>query len=132
MGRAECCSQAKNSSPGNWRKMSQSVLDLEESVEQLAEKARAGCLLSFERIVEQTKDRIFTFLVQIVGNSHDAEDLTQETFIKAYKSLGSFDGRCRFSTWLYTIAKNTAFSFLRRRRPQQSIEDFQEILAAPA
>jgi RNA polymerase sigma-70 factor, ECF subfamily len=106
-------------------------LDLEESVEQLAEKARAGCLVSFEKIMEQTKDRLFTFLVQIVGNTHDAEDLTQETFLKAYRNLASFDGRARFSTWLYTIAKNSAFSFLRRKRPHQSLDGFEDVLAAP-
>jgi RNA polymerase sigma-70 factor, ECF subfamily len=101
-----------------------------DSLEQLAEEARAGCLLSFERIVEQTKDRLFSYLVQLVGNAQDAEDIAQETFIKAYKHLQSFDGRSRFSTWLYAIAKNTAFSHLRRRKPSQPIEELADVLAA--
>lgn len=100
-----------------------------ETLEQLAAKARAGCVLSFERIVEQTKDRLFAYLMQLVGNEQDAEDLAQEAFIKAYRHLHTFDGRARFSTWLYTIAKNSAFTHLRRRRVYQPIEGLEEVLA---
>ena len=102
-----------------------------ESLEQLADQAQAGCLVSFEKIVEQCKDRLFTYLVQVVGNAQDAEDIAQETFIKAYRHLPSFDRRARFTTWLYAIAKNTAFSHLRRRKPNQPIEELQEVLPAP-
>ena len=103
-----------------------------EPIEHLAEQAQAGCVVSFEKIVEQSKERLFTYLVQLLGNAHDAEDVAQETFIKAYKNLGSFDGRARFSTWLYAIAKNTAFTHLRKRKPHQPIEEFEEILPAPS
>ena len=96
-------------------------------MEQLAAKAQAGCSESFERIVEQTKDRLFTYLMQLVANQHDAEDLAQEAFIKAYRNLHTFDGRARFTTWLYTIAKNTAFTHLRKRRPHYPIELFEEV-----
>jgi RNA polymerase sigma-70 factor (ECF subfamily) len=102
-----------------------------ESLEQLAEQAQAGCLVSFEKIVEQNKNRLFTYLLQLIGNAEDAEDVAQETFIKAYRHLHSFDGRARFSTWLYAIAKNTAFSCLRRRKPNQPIEGLEEVLPAP-
>jgi RNA polymerase sigma-70 factor (ECF subfamily) len=102
-----------------------------ESLEQLADRAQAGCLVSFEKIVEQCKDRLFTYLIQLVGNSQDAEDVAQETFIKAYRHLHSFDGRARFTTWLYAIAKNTAFTHLRRRKPNQPIDELEEILPAP-
>jgi RNA polymerase sigma-70 factor (ECF subfamily) len=107
------------------------AVEISETLEQLAEQTKAGCALSFERIVEQMKDRIFAYLVQLVGNMHDAEDLAQDTFIKAYKGIHTFDGRARFSTWLYTIAKNTAFTHLRKRRPHDSIEELSEILPAP-
>jgi RNA polymerase sigma-70 factor (ECF subfamily) len=102
-----------------------------ESIEQLAEQAQAGCLISFEKIVEQNKDRLFTYLLQLIGNAQDAEDVAQETFIKAYRHLNSFDGRARFSTWLYAIAKNTAFSHLRRRKPNQPLDGLEEVLPAP-
>ena len=106
--------------------------DTEESIEQLAAKARTGCVVSYERIVEQCKDRLYNYLFQIVGNEHDAEDLAQEAFIKAYRNLHTFDGRARFTTWLYTIAKNAAFTHLRKRKPQQPIDELEETLAAPA
>src|SRR5262249_31695316 len=102
-----------------------------ESLEQLADRAQAGCIISFEKIVEQSKDRLFTYLIQLVGNSEDAEDVAQETFIKAYRHLHSFDRRARFTTWLYAIAKNTAFTHLRKRKHNQSLDEIEEILPAP-
>jgi RNA polymerase sigma-70 factor (ECF subfamily) len=106
------------------------VAETEESLEDLAAAAKAGSVPAFERIVEETKDRLFNYVLQLVRNEHDAEDLTQEAFIKAFRNLHSFDGRARFTTWLYTIAKNSAFSHLRRRRLHQPIEDWEEVLAA--
>ncbi len=105
--------------------------ETEESIEQLAARARAGCLVSYERIVEQCKDRLFTFIVQIVGNEHDAEDIAQEAFIKAYRNIHTFDGRARFTTWLYTIARNAALTHIRRRKPQQPIDGLEDLLSAP-
>ena len=101
-------------------------------MEQLAAKAKAGCSESFELIVEQTKHRLFSYVMQLVANQHDAEDIAQEAFLKAYRNLHTFDGRARFTTWLYTIAKNTAFTHLRKRRSHQPIEEFEEILATDA
>ena len=68
--------------------------------------------------------------MQLVGNSHDAEDLAQEAFVKAFRNIHTFDGRARFTTWLYTIAKNTAISQMRKRRWHQPIEEFAEVLTA--
>lgn len=101
-----------------------------ETLEQLAAKAKAGCSASFGEIVEQTKNRLFTYLMQLVGNEQDAEDLAQEAYLKAWRNLHSFNGRARFTTWLYTIAKNTAFTHLRRKRTHQSIDELEEVLTA--
>jgi RNA polymerase sigma-70 factor, ECF subfamily len=100
----------------------------EETGEQLVAKAQTGCLLSYERLVRMHQDRLFTFLLQILGNAHDAEDVAQETFVKVYTHLASFDGRARFSTWLFAIAKNTALNHLRKRRTHQPIEEMAEVL----
>lgn len=107
------------------------VDQVSESIEQLADRAQAGCLVSFEKIVEECKERLFTYLIQLVGNAEDAEDIAQETFIKAYRHLASFDRKARFTTWLYAIAKNTAFTYLRRRKPNQPIDGLEEVLPAP-
>src|SRR5688500_13131285 len=68
--------------------------------------------------------------MQLVANQHDAEDLAQEAFVKAYRNIHTFDGRARFTTWLYTIAKNTAFTQLRKRRWHQPIEELEDVLTA--
>ena len=104
-------------------------METEESLEELAAKAKAGCSRAFEQIVDRMKDRLFTYLLQLVRNEQDAEDLAQEAFIKAWRNLRSFDGRAQFTTWLYTIAKNSAFTHLRRRRNHRPIEELQEVLA---
>ena len=57
---------------------------------------------------------IFAYLRRLCGSQQDAEDLTQQTFLKAWSSLGSFAGRSRFSTWLYRIAHNTYLDWLRK------------------
>ena len=108
----------------------ESAVGAEERVEELVAKAQGGCLLSYERLVEHFQDRLFTFLVQLAGNAHDAEDIAQETFVKAYLHLANFDGRARFSTWLYAIGKNTAYNHLRRRKTHQPIEELAEVLPA--
>ena len=108
------------------------VAETEETLDQLACKAREGCLLSYEKIVTSLQNRIFTFALQIVRNEEDAEDIAQETFIKAYRNLRSFDGRARFSTWIYTIARNTAVNHLRRRKQHEPIDELHETLAHPA
>jgi RNA polymerase sigma-70 factor, ECF subfamily len=106
--------------------------DTDESIEQLALKAQAGCVVSFEKIVLLNKDRLFTYLIHLLGNQHDAEDVAQEAFIKAYRNLHTFNGKARFTTWLFAIAKNTALTYLRKRKPLQPIEEMEEVLCAPA
>jgi RNA polymerase sigma-70 factor, ECF subfamily len=103
----------------------------EESVEQLAVKAQAGCLRSFELLVDLTKERLFAFLINLLRNTHDAEDVAQETYVKVYRNLAKYDSRYKFVTWLYTIAKNTAASHHRKQKPAQPIDDLVETLPAP-
>jgi len=92
----------------------------ELSPERLVEQCQAGSLEAFERLVEHYEKRIFNFLCQMTNNPHDAEDLAQETFLKAYQGIHRFDSACGFSTWLFTIAKRTAYNHFRAaRRPQE-------------
>ncbi len=90
------------------------------SPEELAVQCQRGSRDSFELLVERFGPRIFQFLFRYVGNSHDAEDLTQETFVSAFRSLGRYDPTYSFSTWLFTIAKRTAQSHHRSRGPARS------------
>ena len=97
-----------------------STAPTEASPEQLARQCQAGCRDSFALLVEQFGERILNFLLQLVGNRHDAEDLTQETFLKAYQNIHRFDPAYTFSTWLFTIAKRTAFSHFRAAKVRQT------------
>ena len=81
--------------------------------ERLAERSKEGCLDSFEQLVARYEDHIFNFLRQFTGNHHDAEDLTQETFVKAYRSLPRYNSSLSFATWLFTIARRTGASHFR-------------------
>ena len=107
------------------------VEPIEETLEELAAKAKTGCQSSYEKIVLALQDRIYSYVLQFVQNEEDAEDLAQDTFVKVYRHLKSFDGRARFTTWVYSIAKNTAFNHLRRRRPKEPLEYHEETLVAP-
>ncbi|MFH1724945.1 MAG: RNA polymerase sigma factor [Elusimicrobiota bacterium] len=70
----------------------------------------------FQRLLERYRDRIFSFVLRLVRNQADAEDLSQETFLKAFRHLASYDPSRPFITWLFRIAHNTVIDFKRRRR----------------
>jgi RNA polymerase sigma-70 factor (ECF subfamily) len=71
---------------------------------------------AFGHIVRRYRRMVFTTVAKIVDSRHDAEDITQEIFIKVFRSLNRFRGQSEFSTWLYRIAYNTTISEVRRRR----------------
>lgn len=90
-----------------------SARQIEPASERLAERSKAGCFNSFEQLVARHESQIFNFLRQFTRNHHDAEDLTQETFVKAYRNLHRYDSSFSFPTWLFTIARRTAASHFR-------------------
>lgn len=81
------------------------------------EALRAGDRAEFARLVETYYEFIYRLAIKMLANPQDAEDVLQETFIKAYRHLQGFDGRSNVSTWLYRIATNEALMSLRRRKP---------------
>ena len=78
---------------------------------------RDGDRAEFARIVEQYSPMIYRLGLKMLNNPQDAEDILQETFIKAYRHIHKFDGRSSVSTWLYRIATNEALMSLRKKRP---------------
>ena len=98
----------------------------EVSPEQLAKQCQAGCRDSFDGLVGQFEKRIFNFLHRFVGNAHDAEDITQETFLKAFRSIHRYDPTYAFATWIFTIAKRTAVSHFRSARPTEDLADHDQ------
>src|SRR5882672_10940114 len=89
------------------------VEPIESSIESLAEASKAGCRDAFERIVGHFEKRIYHFLYQMSRNQHDAEDLTQITFIKAFREIQSYRTRNSFGGWLFNIAKRSALNHFR-------------------
>ncbi|NLH01420.1 MAG: sigma-70 family RNA polymerase sigma factor [Clostridiales bacterium] len=83
----------------------------EESL--LVSKAQRGDTVSFEKLVLENQTKVYNLALRMVGNEEDAFDMSQEAFIKAYNSLGSFRGDSRFSVWLYRLTTNVCLDFLR-------------------
>jgi RNA polymerase sigma-70 factor (ECF subfamily) len=79
---------------------------------------RNGDRAEFARIVDSYSPMIYRLGMKMLNNPQDAEDILQETFIKAYRNIRKFDGRSSVSTWLYRIATNEALMSLRRKRPE--------------
>jgi RNA polymerase sigma-70 factor, ECF subfamily len=94
-------------------------IDINNEQEPLSLQAlQAGDKAEFARLVDLYSNQIYRLAIKILGDPHDAEDVLQETFIKAYRSLPSFEGRSSISTWLYRIAANEALMVVRRRKPE--------------
>ena len=79
-------------------------------------KARAGDADAFGALVERHSRSIFRLAYRMTGNEHDAEDVVQDTFLRAHCRLGRFQERANFGTWLYRIAVNCSLDLMRRRR----------------
>ncbi|HVM89122.1 MAG TPA: sigma-70 family RNA polymerase sigma factor [Puia sp.] len=71
---------------------------------------------AYAQIVERYKNYIFTLTLRMVDNREDAEEISQDIFIKAYRSLADFRGESKFSTWLYTITRTSCITFLRKKK----------------
>src|SRR5215813_2003028 len=79
-------------------------------------KARAGDADAYRVLVERHSRALFRLAFRMTGNESDAEDVVQETFLRAYRQLGKFDERASFGTWLYRIATNCALDLVRSRK----------------
>ncbi len=84
---------------------------------ELISKVLRGDQQAYAGLVERYQAYVFTLALRMVKNREEAEELSQDVFIKAYKYLADFRGESRFSTWLYTIVHNTCLSFLRKKKP---------------
>ncbi len=94
--------------------MKNALSDIDEP--QLIEQIINGDIQSYRLLVEKYQRYVYSAALKIVSSTHDAEDVAQETFVKAYKNLSKFNGQSKFSTWLYRIAINTAISKRRKQR----------------
>ena len=99
------------------------------AIAQNAALASAGSIDAFEQLAIQFEPRIYGFLCRHVGNAHDAQDITQETFVRAWRAIYRFDPKRDFATWLFVIARRAAANHFRSRRLYAQLSD--EMAEAP-
>jgi len=86
----------------------------------LVERAREGDQRAFEALVDLYKDKIYTYVSRMLHDPVEAQDIAQDTFLRAYQSLPRFRGASSFQTWLYRIASNLVIDSVRRRSRRQA------------
>jgi RNA polymerase sigma-70 factor (ECF subfamily) len=89
--------------------------------------ARGGDSEAFRALVERHSRAVYRLAHRMTGSPHDAEDVVQETFLKAYRQLGRFESRANFGTWLHRIAVNCSIDLIRGRRHQEAGHDASDL-----
>ena len=100
-----------------------------EKIDELVEKSQNGDSKAFGELYEQFIDKIFRFVFFRVGRREVAEDLTQTVFLKALEHIKGFRKESQFSSWLFTIARNSIIDYYRSRKPVYSLGEFDELVA---
>jgi len=88
-------------------------LDISITDRDLVKKCLNGSEKDFVTLIERYSKKLYLFIFNKTGNNEDTEDIIQETFLKVYRNLSSYDPKWNFSTWIYTIASRTAASHFR-------------------
>src|SRR5437660_5033589 len=99
------------------------------------ERARSGDSDAFRALVEQHSRSVFRLAFRMTGNEQDAEDVVQESFLRAYRQLGRFESRANFGTWLYRIVANCSVDLMRSkqaRHDQVRGDSLDEVMEMPA
>src|SRR3954452_24862366 len=96
--------------------------DGQPSDAEVIQRCRQGEVEPFSLLVARYQDRIYNLAFRLLERPEDALDVAQETFIRAYESLGRFDTRRPLAPWLFRIATNVCYGLLRKRRPEVPFE----------
>src|ERR1700756_865010 len=94
---------------------------MEWSDETAVAKVRAGDTDAFRVLVERHSRPLFRVAFRMTGNEQDAEDVVQETLLRAYRQIGTFDERASFGTWLYRITVNCSLDLVRSRKRRNEL-----------
>jgi RNA polymerase sigma factor (sigma-70 family) len=90
-------------------------------------KVLSGNQQAYAGLVERYQNYVFTLTMRFTKNREDAEEVSQDIFIKAYRSLADFRGASKFSTWLYTIVNTTCITFLRKKKLETYSLDHEKV-----
>ena len=94
----------------------------------LVKKCQAGDTEAFDQLVTQYRTRVFAMVYNMVHNEQDAWDLAQESFVKAWKSIGRFRGQSTFYTWIYRIVMNVTIDWLRKKQVKGAGAEFNDAI----
>ncbi|GAE93143.1 RNA polymerase sigma factor SigW [Gracilibacillus boraciitolerans JCM 21714] len=95
---------------------------IDEKIKQKIKLVKKGDQSAFEDIVEFYQNKVFAICYRMVGNQHEAEDIAQEAFLRAYINIQSFDENRKFSTWLYRITTNLTIDRIRKKKPDYYLD----------
>ncbi len=95
---------------------------IEEKIVKQIKLVKKGDQAAFEDVVSFYQNKVFAICFRMIGNKHEAEDLAQEAFIRAYINIQSYDENRKFSTWLYRIATNLAIDRMRKKKPDYYLD----------
>ncbi|MDL0428258.1 RNA polymerase sigma factor SigW [Bacillus amyloliquefaciens] len=95
---------------------------MENLIKKRIKQVKKGDQNAFAEIVDLYKDKIYQLCYRMLGNVHEAEDIAQEAFIRAYVNIDSFDINRKFSTWLYRIATNLTIVRIRKKKPDYYLD----------
>lgn len=92
-------------------------------VNRIINEVKSGDTQAFAELVELYKDKVYQISYRMVGNAHEAQDIAQEAFLRAYTNIESFDTERKFSTWLFRIATNLCIDRLRKKKADFYLDD---------
>ncbi|MFC4024911.1 RNA polymerase sigma factor SigW [Oceanobacillus longus] len=95
---------------------------MDQFIKEKIKEVKKGDQAAFGDVVSFYQNKIYQHCFRMLGNAHEAEDMAQEAFIRAYVNIHSFDERRKFSTWLYRIATNLTIDRLRKRKPDYYLD----------
>ncbi|SDZ37620.1 RNA polymerase sigma-70 factor, ECF subfamily [Evansella caseinilytica] len=98
-------------------------IEMDAVVKKIINEVKRGDQQAFAELVELYKDKVYQVAYRMLGNVHEAQDIAQEAFLRAYTNLESFDMNRKFSTWLFRIATNLAIDRIRKKKPDFHLED---------
>jgi RNA polymerase sigma-70 factor (ECF subfamily) len=109
--------------------LSSSNIEMTTNEQNIINQIIEGDTKAFAVLVDRYKDLVFTLAIRMLKNREEAEEVSQDTFIKVFKSLGKFKGDSKFSTWIYKVAYNTCLDRIKRNKRQMNevgIDEFTE------
>lgn len=95
---------------------------METIVKKRIKQVLKGDQNAFAEIVDLYKDKVYQLCFRMLGNQHEAEDIAQEAFIRAYVNIHTFNQKLKFSTWLYRIATNLSIDRIRKKKPDYYLD----------